>query len=163
MEKYTEYSDDIMEKHIIPDIDNLLKKEYHSDNDVIDALKQLENSWKDLPLPKEYSTALLMLVTSKFSYDKILQAVPFIYTLIFTMKAITYLFFKGRQFHSEISLVSSVIKINDDIAEDKMAAKLITEQISFAQDIVMSASSDKKNIIIQEMQKNVDGFIEIYR
>lgn len=163
MEKYTEYSDDIMEKHIIPDIDNLLTKEYNSDDDVINALKELENSWKTLPLPDEYRKALMMLVTNRYSYEMILNAVPFIYTLIFTMKAITYLFFKGRQFHSEISLVSSVIKINDDTAEDKMAAKLITEQISFAQDIVMSASSDKEYIIRNEMQKNTDGFIAIYK
>lgn len=163
MEKYTEYTDDIMEKHIIPDIDNLLMKEYNSDNDVINALKELEESWKTLPLPDEYRKALTMLVTSRYSFEMILNAVPFIYTLIFTMKAITYLFFKGRQFHSEISLVSSVIKINDDTAEDKMAAKLITEQISFAQDMIMSASSDKKNIILQEMQKNTDGFRNIYK
>lgn len=163
MEKYTEYTDDIMEKHIIPDIDNLLTKEYNSDNDVINALKELEESWKTLPLPDEYRKALTMLVTSRYSFEMILNAVPFIYTLIFTMKAITYLFFKGRQFHSEISLVSSVIKINDDTAEDKMAAKLITEQISFAQDMIMSASSDKKNIILQEMQKNTDGFRNIYK
>lgn len=163
MEKYTEYSDDIMEKHIIPDIDNLLTKEYNSDDDVINALKELENSWKTLPLPDEYRKALMMLVTNRYSYEMILNAVPFIYTLIFTMKAITYLFFKGRQFHSEISLVSSVIKINDDTAEDKMAAKLITEQISFAQDIVMSASSGKEYIIRNEMQKNTDGFIAIYK
>lgn len=154
----TEELENTLNNIIIPDLENLLDKEYQTDAEILKALSELEEKWVNLPLPQEYIEALSMLESQKYKKDDIYNLMPYIRIYIFTMKLITYLFFKNSKFDTEISLISSLNQICIDEAENKEAAEYILEHINYVQDIAMAKDDEKEKLITSALEENAESF-----
>ena len=154
----TEELENTLNNIIIPDLEKLLDKEYQTDAEILKALSELEEKWVNLPLPQEYIEALSMLESQKYKKDDIYNLMPYIRIYIFTMKLITYLFFKNSKFDTEISLISSLNQICIDEAENKEAAKYILEHINYVQDIAMAKDDEKEKLITSALEENAESF-----
>lgn len=154
----TEELENTLNSIIIPDLEKMYLKEYNTDEDVLNALNEIEEKWKTLILPEEYEKALEMLCSQKYKKEEIYAFMPYLYTYIFTMKLITYLFFKGSKFDSEISLISSLNQICLDISKNKETAEYIIEHINYVQDIAMAKDEEKENLIRQALEENAESF-----
>lgn len=153
----TEELENTIKNIIIPDLENLYKKEYNSDIDVLNALNELETKWQNLSLPQEYDDALIMLTSDKYSKEDIYSFMPYIHIYVFTMKLITYYFFQNKKFESEISLISSLNQICQDEAKNKEAVEYIIEHINYVQDIAL-AKEEKEVLIKEALEENVLSF-----
>ncbi len=154
----TEELENTLNNIIIPDLEKLLDKEYQTDAEILKALSELEEKWVNLPLPQEYIEALSMLESQKYKKDDIYNLMPYIRIYIFTMKLITYLFFKNSKFDTEISLISSLNQICIDEAENKEAAEYILEHINYVQDIAMAKDDEKEKLITSALEENAESF-----
>lgn len=154
----TEDLENTLNNIIIPDLEKLLDKEYQTDTEILKALSELEEKWINLPLPQEYIEALSMLESQKYKKDDIYNLMPYIRIYIFTMKLITYLFFKNSKFDTEISLISSLNQICIDEAENKEAAEYILEHINYVQDIAMAKDDEKEKLITSALEENAESF-----
>lgn len=154
----TEELENTLNNIIIPDLEKLLDKEYQTDAEILKALNELEEKWINLPLPQEYIEALHMLESQKYKKDDIYNLMPYIRIYIFTMKLITYLFFKNSKFDTEISLISSLNQICIDEAENKAAAEYILEHINYVQDIAMAKDDEKEKLITSALEENAESF-----
>ena len=154
----TEELENTLNNIIIPDLEKLLDKEYQTDEEILKALSELEEKWVNLPLPQEYIEALSMLESQKYKKDDIYNLMPYIRIYIFTMKLITYLFFKNSKFDTEISLISSLNQICIDEAENKEAAEYILEHINYVQDIAMAKDDEKEKLITSALEENAESF-----
>lgn len=154
----TEELENTLKTIIIPDLENLYKKEYNSDMDVLNALNELQSKWQGLLLPEEYEKALDMLVSDKHNKEEIYAFMPYIHIYVFTMKLITYFFFQNSKFDSEISLISSLNQICLDEAKNKEAAEYIIEHINYVQDIAMAKDEEKENLIKSALEENAESF-----
>lgn len=154
----TEELENTLNNIIIPDLEKLLDKEYQTDTEILKALSELEEKWINLPLPQEYIEALSMLESQKYKKDDIYNLMPYIRIYIFTMKLITYLFFKNSKFDTEISLISSLNQICIDEAENKEAAEYILEHINYVQDIAMAKDDEKEKLITSALEENAESF-----
>ena len=114
--------ENIIKETIIPDLEKLLSKEYESDLEILNALDELEISWKNLHIPNEYDTSFDMLVNDKCSKEDIYGILPYSHIYIYVMKLITYLFYNNSKFDTELSLLSSLNQICIDKAENKEKA-----------------------------------------
>lgn len=156
----TEELENILNNIIIKDLEKLLSKEYETDSAILDALNQLEEKWHSLQLPLEYEEALNMLISQKYTKEEIYSMMPYLYVYIFTMKLITYLFFKNKKFETEISLISSLNQICIDVSENKDAAEYILEHINYVQDIAMAKDKETENLISQALKENKEAFLK---
>lgn len=154
----TEELENTLNNIIIPDLEKLLDKEYQTDTEILKALSELEEKWINLPLPQEYIETLSMLESQKYKKDDIYNLMPYIRIYIFTMKLITYLFFKNSKFDTEISLISSLNQICIDEAENKEAAEYILEHINYVQDIAMAKDDEKEKLITSALEENAESF-----
>lgn len=154
----TEELENTLNNIIIPDLEKMLDKEYQTDAEILKALSELEEKWINLPLPQEYIEALSMLESQKYKKDDIYNLMPYIRIYIFTMKLITYLFFKNSKFDTEISLISSLNQICIDEAENKEAAEYILEHINYVQDIAMAKDDEKEKLITSALEENAESF-----
>lgn len=154
----TEELENTLNNIIIPNLEKLLDKEYQTDAEILKALSELEEKWVNLPLPQEYIEALSMLESQKYKKDDIYNLMPYIRIYIFTMKLITYLFFKNSKFDTEISLISSLNQICIDEAENKEAAEYILEHINYVQDIAMAKDDEKEKLITSALEENAESF-----
>ena len=78
--------ENIIKETIIPDLEKLLSKEYESDLEILNALDELEISWKNLHIPNEYDTSFDMLVNDKCSKEDIYGILPYSHIYIYVMK-----------------------------------------------------------------------------
>lgn len=156
----TEELENTLNNIIIKDLEKLLSKEYETDSAILDALNQLEEKWHSLELPLEYEEALNMLISQKYTKEEIYSMMPYLYVYIFTMKLITYLFFKNQKFETEISLISSLNQICIDVSENKDAAEYILEHINYVQDIAMAKDKETENLISQALKENKEAFLK---
>lgn len=154
----TEEIENTLNTVIIPDLEKMYLKEYNTDSDVLNALNEIEEKWKTYALPEEYVKAVDMLVSDKYTRQDILSLMPYISVYIFTMKLITYYFFKGSKFDSEISLISSLNQICLDVAENKDAVEYIIEHINYVQDIAMAKDEEKEKLIMAALEENAESF-----
>ncbi len=153
--------ENIIKETIIPDLEKLLSKEYESDLEILNALDELEISWKNLHIPNEYDTSFDMLVNDKCSKEDIYGILPYSHIYIYVMKLITYLFYNNSKFDTELSLLSSLNQICIDKAENKEKAEYIMEHISYQQDIAMAKDKEKEEIIKAAMAENAEAFKNI--
>ncbi len=107
--------DNIIKSNIIPDIDKLVSKEYQTDEEVLQALNELEEKWSKLDIPTEYEESFNMLISNNCLKEDIFKMLPYIHIYIYVMKVITYLFFQNSKFDTEISLLSSLNQIYHNI------------------------------------------------
>lgn len=154
----TEELENTLNNIIIPDLENLYKKEYNTDIDVLTALSELQSKWQGLLLPEEYEEALNMLISDKYSKEDTYSFMPYIHVYIFTMKLITYFFFQDKKFDSEISLISSLNQICRDESKNKDAVEYIIEHINYVQDIAMAKDEEKEKLIKSALEENAISF-----
>lgn len=150
--------DNIIKSNIIPDIDKLVSKEYQTDEEVLQALNELEEKWSKLDIPTEYEESFNMLISNNCLKEDIFKMLPYIHIYIYVMKVITYLFFQNSKFDTEISLLSSLNQICLDKAENKTVAKYIMEHINYIQDIAMAKDETNEKIIISAYRENAENF-----
>lgn len=160
MVTYMNKFNEIKETKIIPMLDNLYSKECTMDSEILDALNDIENAWKELEIPNDYAEALKKLECPKYSYNEILNVMPYTYLLIFTLRLIADYTVNNKDLESELSLVSSLIQINSDLSKDIEDKEFIERQILLVHYIMLSKTDDEKNNLINNMETNTKIFKE---
>ena len=109
----TEELENTLNSIIIPDLEKMYLKDYNTDEDVLNALNEIEEKWKTLILPEEYEKALEMLCSQKYKKEE----------MIILGDQLMNDVFAGKRYKISVGLIEAIDK-NTDIGPTRFNRKL---------------------------------------